>query len=69
VGRDADRWVFPVDEVDQMYRFSTAELAGAPATLARSAGRLTRGVFEWRERSIGYLDDARLFQALRTRIL
>lgn len=69
VGREADRWVFPVDEVDQIYRFSSAQLAGAPATLARSAGRLTQGVFVWRERSIGYLDEARLFQVLRTRIL
>ena len=68
VRRDGDRWVFPVDEVDQVYRFSGRELSGAPATLARSAGRLTQGVFVWRERAIGYLDDTRLFQALRARI-
>jgi chemotaxis-related protein WspD len=66
--RDGDRWVFPVDEVDQVYRFSASELTGAPATLARAAHRLTRGVFSWQARSIGYLDDARLFQVLRTRI-
>jgi chemotaxis-related protein WspD len=63
-----DRWVFPVDEVDQVYRFSAGELAGAPATLARAAARLTQAVFVWRGRSIGYLDDARLFQALRARV-
>jgi chemotaxis-related protein WspD len=68
VRRNGDRWVFPVDEVDQVYRFSTGELTGAPATLARSGGRLTQGVFVWRERSIGYLDAVRLFQVLRTRI-
>ncbi|MFL5241240.1 MAG: chemotaxis protein CheW [Gemmataceae bacterium] len=68
VQRDGDRWVFPVDEVDQVYRFSASELIGAPATLARAAHRLTRGVFSWRERSIGYLDDGRLFQVLRTKI-
>ena len=68
VERDGERWVFPVEEVDQVYRFSTAELSGAPATLARAAARLTQGVFVWRERSIGYLDAARLFQALRARI-
>jgi chemotaxis-related protein WspD len=68
VQHESDRWVFSVDEVDQVYRFSTAELTGAPATLARAAGRMTQGVFTWRERSIGYLDDARLFKALRTRI-
>jgi chemotaxis-related protein WspD len=63
-----DRWVFPVDEVDQVYRFSPAELTGAPPTLARAASRLTRAVFAWRERSIGYLDDGRLLQALRGKI-
>jgi chemotaxis-related protein WspD len=68
VERDRERWVFPVDEVDQVYRLSAGERTGSPATLARSAGRLTQGVFVWRERSIGYLDDARLFQVLRTRI-
>jgi chemotaxis-related protein WspD len=68
VQREGDRWVFPVDEVDQVYRFSAGELAGTPATLARSAARLTRSVFVWRERPVGYLDDARLFQALRARV-
>jgi chemotaxis-related protein WspD len=65
---EGNRWVFPVDEVDQVYRFAPAELTGAPATLARAAGRLTRAVFAWRERSIGLLDDTRLFRVLRTRI-
>jgi chemotaxis-related protein WspD len=65
---EGGRWVFPVAEVDQVYRFAPAELTGAPATLARAAGRLTRAVFAWRERSIGLLDDTRLFRALRTRI-
>jgi chemotaxis-related protein WspD len=68
VEREGNRWVFPVDQVDQVYRFSTAELTATPPTLARAAGRLTKGVFAWQERSIGYLDDARLFQVLRTQI-
>jgi chemotaxis-related protein WspD len=65
---DADRWAFLVDEVDQVYRFSISTLMGAPATLARAASRLTQAVFVWRERSIGYLDDARIFDVLRARI-
>src|SRR5262245_43441453 len=68
VQHDAERWVFPVDEIDQVYRFSAGELTGAPATLARSAARLTQSVFVLRERSIGYLDDTRLFRVLRARI-
>lgn len=69
VGSEDGRWVFPVDEVDQVYRFSPNELTGTPATVARSAGRLTRAVLAWRDRSIGYLDDAQLFRALRKRIV
>jgi chemotaxis-related protein WspD len=65
---EGNRWVFPVDEVDQVYRLSPGELTGAPATLARSASPLTRAVLAWRERSIGYLDDERLFRVLGARI-
>lgn len=65
---DGDRWVFPVDEVDQVYRVSRGELTEAPATLTRAKNRLTQGVFVWRERPIGFLDDAGLFQVLRARI-
>jgi chemotaxis-related protein WspD len=68
VERDGERWVFPVDQVEQVHRFPISALAAAPATLARAVGKLTRGIFVWRGRSIGYLDDARLFQALRARI-
>jgi len=66
---DGQRWVFPVDEVDQVYRFPATHLRGVPATVARSSGRLSRGVFDWKERTIGFLDDTRLLQALRTRLL
>jgi chemotaxis-related protein WspD len=66
--RDGDVWAFPVDEVDQVQRFSAGEAAGAPATLARAAARLTEAVFVWRGRAVGCLDDARLFQVLRARI-
>ena len=65
---EGDPWVFPVDEVAQVHRFSAAQLTETPATLSRAAGRLTLGVFVWRDRPIGYVDDAKLFQTLRARI-
>jgi chemotaxis-related protein WspD len=68
VENEGQRWVFAVDEVDQVYRLAPSELTGTPATLARSANRLTRAVLTWQERSIGYLDDERLFRVLRSRI-
>jgi chemotaxis-related protein WspD len=66
--REGQRWVFPVDAVDQVYRFPAGDLTAVPATVARAGGRLSRGVFTWKDRPIGYLDDERLFQTLRTRI-
>ncbi|MBY0589125.1 chemotaxis protein CheW [bacterium] len=65
---EGDRWVFPVDEVDEVFRFPKSELGTAPATLARSSGRHTQGVFYSRKRSIGFLDDQRLFQTLRGKV-
>jgi chemotaxis-related protein WspD len=67
INRDGDRWVFPVDEVDRVHRFPSQELAGVPATVARSVVRLTRAVIHWRDRSIGLLDEDRLLAALRVK--
>ena len=63
-----ERWVFPVDEVDQVHRFPVSELTRPPATVGRALARLTRGLFHWQGRSIGLIDDERLFQALRGKI-
>ena len=43
-------------------------LAEPAPTLARSHGKLTRGVFPQGGRSVGLLDDARLFQSLQERL-
>lgn len=67
VQREAERWVFPVDEVDQVYRFSIQELGRVPATVARAGARLTRSVLHWQDRSVGILDDQRLFETLRVK--
>jgi chemotaxis-related protein WspD len=66
---DGERWVFPVDEVDQVHRLPAHELSRLPATVGRAARHLTHGVFAWRGRKVGSLDVERLFQALRTRAL
>ncbi|MFO0928243.1 MAG: chemotaxis protein CheW [Gemmataceae bacterium] len=67
VRRESDRWVFPVDDVDQVRRLPLHALTGPPATVARSLARLTRGVFHQDGRSIGLIDDERLFATLRAR--
>ena len=67
IRRETEGWVFGADEVDQVHRVLLPDLASAAPTLARSQGKLTRGVFPHANRSVGLLDDARLFQTLRER--
>lgn len=69
IRREAEGWVFAADEVDQVHRVPLPDLTSAAPTLARSHGKLTRGVFPHGNRSVGLLDDARLFQTLRERLL
>jgi hypothetical protein len=38
-------------------------------TVAKAAPRLTKGVIDWRETGVGYLDDRLLFLALRKEVL
>lgn len=68
IRRESEGWVFAADEVDQVHRVLVPDLSSAAPTLARSHGKLTRGVFPHENRSVGLLDDARLFQALRERL-
>jgi chemotaxis-related protein WspD len=59
---------FPVDEVDRVFRFPADDLSAVPPTLRRAAARFARGVFRCENRAIGYLDDTRLFDALRAKL-
>ena len=68
VRRDSERWVLGVDSIERVHRLPQADIAAAPATIGRAAGHLTRGVFAWENRSVGLLDDERLFEALRVKL-
>ncbi len=66
---ERERWVFPVDEVDQVRRFHASDLSAVPATVGRFGGRMSSGLFTHDDRTIGFLDPDRLRQALRTRVI
>jgi chemotaxis-related protein WspD len=61
-------WAFAADEVDQVHRVLLPDLGEAAPTLSRSQVKLTRGVFPHANRSVGLLDDAKLFQSIRERL-
>ncbi len=68
VRRDSERWVLTVDTVERVHRLPQADLAAPPATIGRAASHLIRGVFAWENRSVGLLDEERLFEALRVKL-
>ncbi|ABB12416.1 chemotaxis protein CheW [Burkholderia lata] len=56
--------VFPVDEVEGVLRFGPSDWVPVPATVGRASAGLSRGVLSWRGKSVGLLDDDRLFDAV-----
>jgi len=64
VGRDGQRFVFPVEQILGVYRVAPEDLGEVPATLSRSARALTRGIFMLNGRHVGLLDEERLFPAM-----
>jgi chemotaxis-related protein WspD len=62
------RWVFSVDEVDQVRRVAQAELAEPPPTVALATDRFSAGVFREGERRVGLLDPERLFPSVQGKL-
>ena len=63
-GREDSRFVFPVDEVHGIHRFSPDELKGVPSTVAKAQTTYMRGILLWQNKSVGCLDDQLLFDML-----
>jgi chemotaxis-related protein WspD len=64
VMRDSQRFAFPADEVFGVHRFPLARVQELPATVSRSIRALTAGILTWRERTVGLLEEEKLFAAL-----
>jgi chemotaxis-related protein WspD len=67
--RDRERsefWVFPADEVVGIHRMARNRLCAVPATLADPAVSYSQAVLPWEEKSVGLLDEQRIFTALRS---
>ena len=56
--------VFPVDEVDGIYRVAESDVDALPATLAQSSVKCARGVVRCGPHTIGLLDEAALTRSL-----
>ncbi len=59
-----NRFAFPVDEVDGVFRFQQADLQNAPATITKANSTLVRGVVNWENQTVGCLDENLLLSTL-----
>jgi chemotaxis-related protein WspD len=64
VTHERERVAFPVDEVLGVRRVDAAALQPAPTTVAKAPAALTVSLFEFDGRSVGLLDEEKLFSTL-----
>jgi chemotaxis-related protein WspD len=65
IKRDGHSWVFLAEEVLGVHRFAVSRLIGVPSNLANPENSFSQAVIHWREKSVGYLDDQRVFATLK----
>jgi len=61
-------WVFPVDEVCGIFQFDRDKMENVPVNVAKSSANFLRGIFSWKGKSIGFLDEKLLCYSLKTSI-
>jgi hypothetical protein len=68
VEQEQTRWVFPVDEVDGVYRTQSQAFEDLPHTVKKSVKFYSRAIFSHQDRKVGMLSQERIFQALEKTI-
>jgi chemotaxis-related protein WspD len=61
-----ESWVFTADDVLGVPRVPPGLLRNVPSTLANPTVSFSQAVFSWDDRSVGLLDEGRIFAALRS---
>ena len=60
-----ERWVVGADEVAGVHRLARGETRAVPATVGHAQARCSTALFTWQDRTVGLLDETRLFEGLR----
>lgn len=60
--------VFPVDEVFGIFQFDAALMENVPVNISKSSLNYLKGVFTWKDKSIGLFDEELLFTSLEKNI-
>lgn len=61
----AEHWAFLAEEVAKVQRVARGKLRKVPSTFPAEISQV-QAIFDWSGRTIGYLDDRRIVQALRS---
>ena len=61
-------WVFAVDEVYGIHRFDYGELRNSAKNMMQINETFSKGVFQWKDYSVSYLDDELLFKVLDKKV-
>lgn len=59
-----EKWVFPVRDIQGVYRIHPSSFQNVPVTVVKSDSTFTRGIFEWKNKHVAYLDDELLLFSL-----
>jgi chemotaxis-related protein WspD len=65
IHQNAASWVFQVDEVLGVQRFSSNDVSPVPVTVAQGMARVSRGLIALGDRNVGFVDSEQLFGLLR----
>lgn len=68
-GHEGEDFVTPVDEVFGVVQYNAKQLAPNPVTLTKTLAAFTRGIFEYKERPMGLLDEELLVLSLQKNYL
>jgi len=60
-----ERWVLGADEVAGVHRLTRTAVRPVPSTVSHAQARCSAALFDWHDRTVGLLDEARLFDGLR----
>jgi len=69
VNKDGDRYIFGVNEIIGMYRVPQLTLKKIPSTLAQSSGKHLAHVFQYNDRTVGFLDDVSFVKSLERSLM
>jgi len=67
-GRNDEKWVFPVDEVHETYRFHINDFKAAPVVISKASETYTKGVVTWKDKKLNFLDSELLFYTLKHKV-